>query len=382
MRKFFSFCVVTIAVLAGLFWFLKADVSNAGLLRAISEEQIRQFIGDDNIKTVIEKMKFKPDKIEVKGIYLTAYSAGSTKKIDAMIDLIKRTELNAVVIDIKDYSGKVLFDSNLAMVNQLELEDNRIGDIRALVKKLHENGVYAIARQTVFQDPILAEKKPEWAIHSKSGGLWRDNLGLAWVDPTQRAIWNYNVALAKEAIQIGFDEINFDYVRFPSDGNMSQVIYNTNGKPRYEVMGEFFEYLDNELSNRPAWISLDFFGFVMERFDGMSIGQRLEDAVDNVDFICPMMYPSHYPSGYLGFGNPAEHPGAVIENGMKKGSPWFTDKRAQARPWIQAFHLGAYYDATKIRAQIDMVEKYTRGGWLMWNASNNYSDAGLKLENS
>lgn len=382
MRKSAVFCIIAVVVAVFVFWFFKADVTNASLLRSISEEQIRQFVGEENIKRVIEQMKFKPDKIEVKGIYLTAYSAGSTKKMDKMIDLIKRTELNAVVIDIKDYSGKVLYDSNLAMVNQLGLEDNRIGDIRALVKKLHENGVYVIARQTVFQDPILAEKKPEWAIHSKGGGLWRDNLGLAWVDPTERAIWNYNIALAKEAIQIGFDEINFDYVRFPSDGNMSQVIYNTNGKPRYEIMEEFFSYLDSELSNRPAWISLDFFGFVMERFDGMSIGQRLEDAVDHVDYICPMMYPSHYPPGHLGLDNPAEHPGLVIENGMKKGSPWFVDKRAQARPWIQAFHLGAHYDATKIRAQIDNVEKYTGGGWLMWNASNNYSEAGLKLENS
>lgn len=379
--KRISFSIAAVFIVAFAFLFLKGETSNADLLHAFSGEQVALFIGEPQLQQRLKQMKAKPDKIEVKGIYLTAYSAGSAKKVDAMINLINRTELNAVVIDIKDYSGKVLFDSNLAMVNQLGLEDNRIGDVRAVVKKFHDNGIYVIARQTVFQDPILAEKKPEWAIHSKAGGLWRDNLGLAWVDPTQRAVWNYNVALAKEAIQIGFDEINFDYVRFPSDGNMSQVIYNTNGKPRYEVMGEFFAHLNSELSNRPAWISLDFFGFVMERYDGMSIGQRLADAVDHVDYICPMMYPSHYPSGHLGLDNPAANPGIVIENGMKKGSPWFKDKRAQARPWIQAFHLGAYYDAAKIRAQIDNVEKYTKGGWLLWNAANNYTEAGLKLEN-
>jgi hypothetical protein len=315
----------------------------------------------------------------VKGIYLTAYSAGSSKKVDEIIDLIDRTELNAVVIDIKDYSGLILYDSDVALVNELGVEDDRIGDVSALIEKLQSHDIYVIARQTIFQDPILAEKKPEWAIHAKYGGLWRDHKGLAWVDPTEQAVWEYNVDIAKEAIVLGFDEINFDYVRFPSDGNLSQVVYTNGGRARTEVMGEFFAFLDEELSSEPAWISIDMFGFVMERHDGMSIGQRLEDAVDHLDYISPMMYPSHYPSGHLNVANPAAHPALVIENGMKKGIPYFEGTRAAVRPWIQAFHLGATYDATKIRAQIDMVEKYSDGGWLLWNAANRYSSAGLRV---
>lgn len=333
--------------------------------------------------------ELKPPQIEAKGLYLTAYSVGSAKKMDAIIDLIDKTELNAVVIDIKDYSGKILYDSQVKLVNDLKTDENRLGDVRSLIKKLHDKNIYVIARQTVFQDPVLAEKKPEWAIKNKAGGLWRDHKGLAWVDPGKKEVWSYNVAIAKEAVGFGFDEINFDYVRFPSDGNMSQAVYATTANAgqagndkKYEVMKRFFHFLNIKLSNEPAWISLDMFGFVMEKKgeDDMRIGQRIADAVDEVDYISPMMYPSHYPSGHLGLKNPAQYPATVIANGMKMGAPKFTDKRAQLRPWIQAFNLGAVYDAEKIRAQIDEVEKYTDAGWLVWNAANRYTDSGLNKE--
>lgn len=336
--------------------------------------------GEQNEQVVAaEPVREKSDIIVAKGIYLTAYSAASSKKMAAMIDLINRTELNAVVIDIKDYSGKVLYDTQVPLAQELGLVDVRIKDIPALIEQLHEHDIYVIARQTVFQDPILAEKKPELAIKSKNGGLWRDHKYLAWVDPTQQPIWDYNVQIAKEVIALGFDEINFDYVRFPSDGNMSLVVYTNGEKPRTQVMNEFYHYLSDQLKDEPAYISLDLFGYVMERHDGMSIGQRLEDSVDAVDYISPMMYPSHYPSGHLGLANPAAHPGIVIDNGMKKGTPYFEGQRAQARPWIQAFHLGATYGAAAIRAQIDKVEAYPNAGWLLWNAANRYTEAGLTL---
>jgi hypothetical protein len=324
-------------------------------------------------------------------LYLTAYSAGSVKKIDSIIDLIDKTELNAVVIDIKDYSGKVLYNSRVKLVNDLKIDENRLGDVRSLIKKLHAKNIYVMARQTVFQDPVLAEKKPEWAIKNKSGGLWRDHKGLAWVDPSKKEVWSYNVAIAKEAIGFGFDEINFDYVRFPSDGNMSQAVFSKDYADlkritqitKYEVMKRFYHYLNIKLSGEPVWISLDMFGLVMEKNgeDDMRIGQRLVDAVDEVDYISPMMYPSHYPSGHLGLKNPAEYPAKVFANGMKMGAPKFEGKRAKVRPWIQAFNLGAVYDGEKIRAQIDEIEKYPdNAGWLMWNASNRYTAAGLSKD--
>jgi len=335
----------------------------------------------DDPLVVIKKRKEKPERQTVKGLYLTAYSAGNPKKIDEIISLLDKTELNAVVIDIKDYSGRVLYDSSLAWVKDFGVAENRIGDAKALVQKLHEHHIYVIARQTVFQDPLLAEKKPEWAIKNKRGGLWRDRKGLAWVDPTEQSVWDYNVAIAKEVIRFGFDEVNFDYVRFPSDGNMADVVYTVGDKTKHEVMKDFYHYLNTELSREPALISLDLFGMVMDQAptgNDMNIGQRLIDAVGEVDYICPMMYPSHYPTGYIGFENPADHPAEVIEFSTKKGINFFKDTRAEFRPWIQAFNVGAVYNANKIRAQIDTVGKNTKAGWLMWNAANRYTSAGLE----
>lgn len=330
-------------------------------------------------EVLLKKKQMKPHPERAKGLYLTASSAGNPKKIDEIIDLIGRTELNAVVIDIKDYTGYILYDSQVPLVKELKFIRNQLGDARSLIKKLHEHNIYVIARQTVFQDQILALKKSEWAIQSTAGGVWRDRKGLSWVDPTRIEVWEYNVAVAKEAIDLGFDEINFDYVRFPTDGNMSQIVYKNGEEKLYDVMKKFYQYLNVELGADTAKLSLDFFGFVMERHDGMTIGQRLEDAVGKVHYISPMMYPSHYPKGHLGLENPAAHPAIVIDNGMKNGIPYVASSTTKIRPWIQAFNLGAVYDASKIRAQIDAVEKYPNAGWLLWNASNRYTEAGLKM---
>ncbi len=372
--RHYKILVVILALLSfGAYFILKTNLSEA---QTIDSQKV--------IKQEQEVVIKKPAPAHVKGIYLTAYTTTLDSKMEYLLDLIDTTELNSVVIDIKDYTGKLLYDSNVEMVNKYNLEKDILGDVSALIKKLHERDIYVIARQTVFQDPILAEKKPELAFKKIGGSLWRDYKGLAWVDSSNKEVWDYNVAIAKEAINLGFDEINFDYVRFPSDGNLKNIIYTHNKTPetkdkkKYDVMRDFFAYLDKELKDEPAWISVDFFGFVMERHNGINIGQRLEDVVDYVDFVSPMMYPSHYPSGHLGIANPAAHPYAVIDNGMKKGLPWFEGKRAKVRPWIQAFNIGAQYGATNIRAQIDAIEKYDNAGWLLWNASNRYSKEGLE----
>ncbi len=319
----------------------------------------------------------KPTQVVAKGIYLTASSANNSKKMNEMISLIDKTELNAVVIDVKDYTGYILYDSQIPLVKELKTKRVVLKNIPDLIKKLHDHNIYVIARQTVFQDPILAEKKPEWAIKNKKGGVWHDNKGLSWVDSARKDLWNYNIEIAKETIDLGFDEINFDYVRFPTDGNMSQAVIPSS-TARNTVMANFFKYLSDNLKDEPAYISVDFFGLVMENHTGMSIGQKIDTASDWVDYISPMMYPSHYGAGHLGLKNPAANPGKVIDNGMKKGSPLFVNKRAQVRPWLQAFNIGAMYGAANIRAQIDMVEKYPNAGWLLWNAANRYTSAGLK----
>lgn len=342
--------------------------------------QVYDDIVSETPSTTVAVAKEKPAKRVVKGVYLTAYSAGSTKKMDQIIDLLDKTELNSVVMDIKDYSGLILFDTKVPLAVQLKIKDNRYPDLRATIKKLHDHNIYVIARQTVFQDPALAKAKPDWAFKNTSGGIWRDNKGLSWVDGTKKEVWDYNVAIAKDAMSYGFDEVNFDYIRFPSDGNLKTLVYE--GGKKYEIMERFYKYLTARLANDSAWLSFDMFGFVMEKkgFDDMNIGQRLDDALPFADYICPMMYPSHYPSGHLGLKNPAAAPAAVLNHGLKIGVPRFAGMKAELRPWIQAFNMGAVYDGSMIRAEIDTVEKYTNSGWLLWNAANRYTSAGLKAE--
>jgi hypothetical protein len=370
--------VLSIVSLSSLYLIVISWQSAGAEMTTIANE-IGNSVTTSSVQTVTKK---KPLKQTVKGVYLTAYSAGSSKKLGQIIDLIDRTELNAVVIDIKDYSGLVLFDTKNKLANDLKLKDNRYPSLTSTIRRLHDHNIYVIARQTVFQDPVLAERRPELAIKNSSGGLWRDYKGLAWVDPSKKDIWDYNVSLAKEVAEYGFDEINFDYIRFPSDGNMKTAVYSSTSTRKYLVMDNFYKYLTGKLAKEPVWLSFDMFGFVMEKkgTDDMNIGQRLEDALDNADYICPMMYPSHYPPGHLKLANPAANPAIVLNNGLKMGAPRFEGKRAELRPWIQAFDLGAVYDAGKIRAQIDEVEKFTNAGWLLWNASNRYTDAGLKKE--
>ncbi len=323
----------------------------------------------------------KPPAQAVKAVYLTASSANNPAKLDEIIHLIDTTELNAVVIDIKDYTGYILYDSHVPLVRKLKTARDVLKFPTTTIQKLHDHGIYVIARQTVFQDPILSEKKPEWSLQSKSGGLWRDMKGLSWVDAAKEEVWKYNIDIAKEAIGLGFDEINFDYIRFPSDGAIKLIKFSKEG-PKYDIMRQFYSYVRDSLQDEPAWISFDMFGMTMDAkgTNDLGIGQRIVDALGNADYIAPMMYPSHYPSTYAGLKNPAADPATVFATGLAKGMPYFASSTTKLRPWIQAFNMGAVYDAGKIRAQIDEIEKYSDAGFMMWNAANRYTAAGLKSE--
>ena len=327
----------------------------------------------------------KPAKIENKGIYLTAYTAGTKSRRQELVELIKNTELNSIVIDIKDYSGRIFFDTNISLADEIGSEDVRIPDLAGWLKELKKEGIYAIARIVVFQDPYLAEKLPAIALKSKSGGIWRDWKGLSWVDPTEKLVWDYNLDLAKEAAKLGFDEINFDYIRFPSDGDIKQIVYanlaDSTPEGKSKVMAEFYKYVDKTLTFYPVLTSADLFGMVLWRSDGLNIGQRLEDAAPYFDFISPMVYPSHYPSGFEGFANPAEHPYEIVYRTLVRANDLpDTPYRAKIRPWLQAFDLGAVYTPEMVILQKQATYDANGFGWLLWNASNRYTSGGLELK--
>jgi hypothetical protein len=344
----------------------------------------------------------KPAEKEIKALYLTSYSGGSSSKIDSIINFMKGSDLNAVVIDIKDYSGQISYLSKVELAVELNTSRNTIKDLPGVIKKLHDNNIYVIARQTVFQDPELSDKKPEWAVkNSATGGVWRDNKGLGWMDASQKEVWKYNLEIAKEAIGLGFDEVNFDYIRFPSDGKMSLMQFsNMEGRTKAQVMADFFKYLYENLKDEPAYISGDLFGFTTERTDDMNIGQQIEDAALYFDYVCPMVYPSHYPSGYLNLDNPAAHPYEVVKFSISKGVESLNPNkeiieksvdangqeievkktvtinyRAKIRPWLQNFDMGAVYTASMIDAQIRANTEAGGYGYLLWNARNVYSYA-------
>ena len=227
----------------------------------------------------------------------------------------------------------------------------------------------------MFQDPYLAEHRPDIALASVNGGLWRDRKGLAWVDPTEQLVWKYNLDLAEAAVGLGFDEINFDYIRFPSDGDVSKIIYADLDKVggKNSVMGRFYRYVDFRMRFLPALTSADVFGMVLWRTDGLNIGQRLQDAAPHFDYIAPMVYPSHYPTGFEGYDNPAEHPYEIVYKSLVRAGKGLKDGRAELRPWIQDFDLGADYTPQMIRQEIQASYDAGANSWCVWNASNRYT---------
>jgi hypothetical protein len=357
----------------------------------------------------------------VKAVYFTGWSAGLKQRVDYLVDLHKTTAINAVVFDIKDYSGNIAYAVTVPAARQYGAVRVMIHDIDGLVNRLHREGIYVIARITVFQDPVLAEARPDLAVHRVSmlpkgrqgpltaASLWRDRKGLAWIDPASRPAWEYILSIARDALGHGVDELNFDYVRFPSDGNLKDMYFPSwDGKtPKHKVIRQFFTYLRKQLPD--VRISVDLFGLATVNQDDLGIGQVIEDAYATFDDVCPMVYPSHYARKFLGFPNPAEHPYEVVNYSLKEARTRLEEfsrpkpepkvekgggsaapdsgdtretviKAARLRPWIQDFNLGAKYDTAMVKAEIKAAEDALGdrfSGYMVWAPSNVYTRRAL-----
>ncbi len=306
----------------------------------------------------------------LRAVYLTMWSVGSEKKRDYILDIFKKTKLNAVIIDVKDSNGDLAFE--------------KVKNLKEIINIFHKENIYTIARIAVFQDSRLAEGYSEFSLKNKTKDeFWRDRKGYAWTDPASKGGWDYNIGIAKKAIDLGFDEINYDYIRFPTDGNLDEIIYPfwDKKKEKSKVIREFSLYSKEELNkySPKTKLSVDIFGYTFLRGNGLGIGQKLDYFLDSFDYIYPMLYPSHYGKGNFGFDNPAEYPYEVIKQTLEIGLNSLGDKKKEARkkirPWLQVFDLGAVYTSEKIEAQIKAThdvlgEKNT--GWLLWSPSNNY----------
>jgi len=305
----------------------------------------------------------------VNAIYLNSFYLTKEARFEKVISIIKETEINSVVIDIKDYSGKIYLNSSNEELNKYGAQQAYI-KMDKIVERLHNENVYVIARIVVFEDPILATKNPNLALKDKEGNLWKTYASNLWIDPNSKEAWDYNILVAKEASKIGFDEINFDYIRFPSDGALSDIDYSSHNASKREVMLSFYKYLSASLKD--IIISADFFGLTTI-IDDIGVGQNIEDASPYFNFICPMVYPSHYSSNFDGFLNPSEYPYEIVFKSLSEANK----KIDNIRPWLQAFDLlGFEYRREEIQKQIEaskdaLLDNYT--GYMLWNSQNYYN---------
>ena len=338
----------------------------------------------------------------VKAIYFTGWSAGLKARVAYAIDLTKTTEINSVIFDVKDYSGNISYRTGVPEAKQYGAVRVMVRDVDGFIGRLHSEGIYVIARITCFQDPVLAEARPDLAVHRVSklpqdrsapltrDSVWRDHKGLAWVNPASRPAWNYLVAVARDVLARGADEVNFDYIRFPSDGDLADMYFPgwDPKTPKHEVIRSFFHHLRKELPGVP--ISADLFGLAAVNEGDLGIGQVIEDAYGSFDFVCPMVYPSHFARKFLGFPNPAAKPYEVVNYSIReagdrlrafsKPSPDSVKTAAKLRPWIQDFDMGAKYDAAAVRAQITAIQDAlgdAYAGYMVWAPSNVYTRQGL-----
>jgi len=323
-------------------------------------------------------------KIKAKGIYVTANSAGLEPRFQNFIDMIDSTELNAMVIDIKNDHGVMTYPSEIKIVSEImEGYPEPVRDIKKLIERLEEKNIYPIARIVVFRDPYLPKFHPEWAIHRKDGSIWTDDKGFTWMNPYEKKVWDYNIAIAKEAALIGFKEIQFDYVRFPEnaeDFNTEVSIPNEEGISKDEVIKNFLLYAADELKDYNVYVSADVYGVIATYItDKDDIGQTWEKITSAVDYIYPMIYPSHYGPGFFGISVPDARPEDTIlnalDNAIKRNAT--VKNPADIRPWLQGFtatwvkgHIN--YTYMQVREQIDTAAKMGIEEFFVWNAGNEY----------
>lgn len=341
----------------------------------------------------IEKVQDYPGnpRVPVKGIYVTVNTA-SSKNLDALIALADETEINAFVIDVKDDYGKMLFPTKAASLFCPDANKGAtVKDIKALVKRLKEKNIYLIARIVTFKSPNYAMLYPERAItDTRTGEVYQSRDGLHWASAYDRQLWRYNVEVAKEAAEAGFNEIQFDYVRFP-DAKPSvetKLDYKNDwNESKSLAIYRFLRFARTELEPYRVYVAADTFGWTASSLGDENIGQHWETLSNAVDYNCPMMYPSHYGPGNFGLAVPDAHPYATIAGGIRDAQQRDGNLRTPGtlRPWIQDFTarwVKGYipYGPTEVRAQIQALEDHGVHEFLLWNAGNRYTREALKSQ--
>ncbi len=426
--------VVLVAGMIAAINFLPLSVFDVEYERS-SNNELALKDNSKKVETKVDEVKIdnrpvvthQPLPEQVKAIYMTACVAGTKDFRERLITLAKETEINSIVVDIKDYSGTISFPpESEAWKPAWQAAKCGTPDMRELVKILHDNQIFVIGRITVFQDPFYAPQHPELAVlRSDQTTVWRDHKGLSFIDVAAQPYWDHIIDLSVESYNLGFDELNFDYVRYPSDGNMQDIYFPQSmaseyGGDKQANLEAFFKYLNEKLDDEKIfadfkhentgrasttpYTSADLFGMTTTNFDDLSIGQVQDRAAPYFDFIAPMVYPSHYPASFLGLGNPNEYPYTIVNHAMKAGVERMKSKTTpmkgflherigtstpavyskptyggeRLRTWIQDFDYGGDYDAADVRAQIQASYDAGVMSWMIWAPSNIYTKAALE----
>ncbi|MBR9988554.1 MAG: putative glycoside hydrolase [Gemmatimonadetes bacterium] len=326
----------------------------------------------------------RPDVM--KGLYLNAYAVGSQRKLDRLIGIANATEINTFVIDVKE-GGEVSYSTRVPMVRAIGAERIYISDIRGVLKKLRENGIFPVARIVVFKDGPLAKARADWAVEHVDGGEWLDRDGYRWLDSYNRHVWDYNIAIAREALELGFSEIQWDYVRFPDVPGtlMRQGSWPAaEGRSKADGIRDFIIYSREKLASYDVPITADVFGLTTSAGTDMGIGQLWEKLADVTDALLPMVYPSHYARGSYGIAHPNASPyetvKTALQHGVRRNAKFENPPRIVA--WLQDFTLGApRYEAAHVRAQIDAVYDAGLKEWVLWHPGSNYTIEALATAN-
>ena len=326
----------------------------------------------------------------VRGLYVNRWKALGRRSMGDLVEVAKRTEVNALVIDVKDDRGFVLYDSRVPLAGEIGADADSIGlmshaRLRALLDTLRVHGIYPIARIVVVKDPLLAERRSEWAIRRADDPSrpWLDKNGRPWLDAHQRPVWQYAVDLAREAIDLGFSEVQLDYVRFPDEKRLVREARFplAAGRTRAQVIREQLAFSRAALADTKVPFTIDVFGLTTSDTTDMGIGQRWEQFVDQADVVLPMTYPSHYAPGSYGIASPNARPYAVIDRALADAKRRSQRIPGAARivPWYQDFTLGPpRYGVEQVRAQIQAGYDNGIRGWILWNPGSNYTLGALR----
>ncbi|MGR9088892.1 MAG: putative glycoside hydrolase, partial [Gammaproteobacteria bacterium] len=312
----------------------------------------------------------------VKALYLTVYGIASSKLRNAALETIKKNGLNALVIDVKGDRGFIPFKVDLPLAKQIGAQNTiLIRDMKGMISSLKQKKLYLIARIVVFKDDLLAKARPELAVKKTGGGVYLDREKLRWVDPFSREVWDYNIAIAKAVAEMGFDEVQFDYVRFP---DTQKGIYSRRAteESRTEAVIGFLEAAYQALTPYNVLVAADIFGYVLWNTDDTDVGQKIDSIIETVDVVSPMLYPSGYHLGIPKYRNPVKHPYQIVNLSLKRAQQRTGASPLRFRPWLQAFRdyafRGGHFKEDRMRIQVKAAEDFGASGWMFWNPRNVY----------